>query len=129
MKPEIDGVPFIQAMTQATMSGGKNFEDYVRELAKKYNVNADALLMSRDDKGALKAKEKLATMPFEMLLEMVDDAEKILSKNGKNILQRALVSKYRTAGDTSQSDYSLGKFLSEKIWCSSDKRHRSRNHK
>ncbi len=114
-KPEIDGVPFIQAMTQATMSGGKNFEDYVRELAKKYNVNADALLMSRDDKGALKAKEKLATMPFEMLLEMVDDAEKILSKNGQNILQRALVSKYRTAGDTSQSDYSLGRFLSEKI--------------
>ena len=114
-KPEIDGVPFIQAMTQATMSGGKNFENYVRELAKKYNVNADALLMSRDDKGALKAKEKLATMPFEMLLEMVDDAEKTLSKNGKNILQRALVSKYRTAGDTSQSDYSLGKFLSEKI--------------
>lgn len=114
-KPEIDGVPFIQAMTQATMSGGKNFEDYVRELAKEYNVNADALLMSRDDKGALIAKEKLATMPFEMLVKMVDDAEETLSKNGKNILQRALVSKYRTAGDTSQSDYSLGKFLSEKI--------------
>lgn len=114
-KDEINGVPFIQAMTQATMSGGKNFEDYVRELAKKYNVNADALLMSRDNKGALIAKEKLATMPFEMLVEMVDDAEKTLSKNGKNILQRALVSKYRTAGDTSQSDYSLGKFLSEKI--------------
>ena len=114
-KDEVNGVPFIQAMTQATMSGGKNFEDYVRELAKKYNVNADALLMSRDNKGALIAKEKLATMPFEMLVEMVDDAEKTLSKNGKNILQRALVSKYRTAGDTSQSDYSLGKFLSEKI--------------
>ena len=114
-KDEINGVPFIQAMTQATMSGGKNFEDYVRELAKEYNVNADALLMSRDDNGALIAKEKLATMPFEMLVKMVDDAEKTLSKNGKNILQRALVSKYRTAGDTSQSDYSLGKFLSEKI--------------
>ena len=114
-KDEINGVPFIQAMTQATMSGGKNFEDYVRELAKEYNVNADALLMSRDDKGALIAKEKLATMPFEMLVKMVDDAEETLSKNGKNILQRALVSKYRTAGDTSQSDYSLGKFLSEKI--------------
>ena len=114
-KDEVNGVPFIQAMTQATMSGGKNFEDYVRELAKKYNVNADVLLMSRDNKGALIAKEKLATMPFEMLVEMVDDAEKTLSKNGKNILQRALVSKYRTAGDTSQSDYSLGKFLSEKI--------------
>lgn len=114
-KDEVNGVPFIQAMTQATTSGGKNFEDYVRELAKEYNVNADALLMTRDDKGALIAKEKLATMPFEMLVKMVDDAEETLSKNGKNILQRALVSKYRTAGDTSQSDYSLGKFLSEKI--------------
>lgn len=114
-KDEVNGVPFIQAMTQATTSGGKNFEDYVRELAKEYNVNADALLMTRDDKGALVAKEKLATMPFEMLVKMVDDAEETLSKNGKNILQRALVSKYRTAGDTSQSDYSLGKFLSEKI--------------
>lgn len=114
-KDEVNGVPFIQAMTQATMSGGQNFEDYVRELAKEYNVNADALLMSRDNNGVLKTTEKLATMPFEMLVKMVDDAEETLSKNGKNILQRALVSKYRTAGDTSQSDYSLGKFLSEKI--------------
>lgn len=114
-KDEVNGVPFIQAMTQAIMSGGQNFEDYVRELAKEYNVNADALLMSRDNNGVLKTTEKLATMPFEMLVKMVDDAEETLSKNGKNILQRALVSKYRTAGDTSQSDYSLGKFLSEKI--------------
>ena len=114
-KDEVNGVPFIQAMTQATMSGGQNFEDYVRELAKEYNVNADALLMSRDNNGVLKTTEKLAAMPFEMLVKMVDDAEETLSKNGKNILQRALVSKYRTAGDTSQSDYSLGKFLSEKI--------------
>lgn len=114
-KDDVNGVPFIQAMTQATMSGGQNFEDYVRELAKEYDVNADALLMSRDNNGVLKTTEKLATMPFKMLVKMVDDAEETLSKNGKNILQRALVSKYRTAGDTSQSDYSLGKFLSEKI--------------
>ena len=109
-KDEVNGVPFIQAMTQAIMSGGQNFEDYVRELAKEYNVNADALLMSRDNNGVLKTTEKLATMPFEMLVKMVDDAEETLSKNGKNILQRALVSKYRTAGDTSQSDYSLESF-------------------
>lgn len=112
---DVDGVPFIEAMTQAYSSGGEKFEEYIEELSKKFGVDANAILMKRKEDGSFVTKEldKLGQMPFEMLMQIIDDTEEIFKKSNdkRTLLQRALVSANRTLGDEAQSDYVIGKFL------------------
>lgn len=110
---QIEGVPFIQALTQATASGGEDFEKRIRNIvnAKKYNVDVDALLMKRDTSGNFVSTSGLAQMPFEMLMDIIDMVEAPFATKGKTLLSQALISANRTLGDESQSDYAIGKFL------------------
>lgn len=110
---QIEGVPFIQALTQATASGGEDFEKRIRNIvnAKKYNVDVDALLMKRDTSGNFVSTSGLAQMPFEMLMDIIDMVEAPFVTKGKTLLSQALISANRTLGDESQSDYAIGKFL------------------
>lgn len=110
---QIEGVPFIQALTQATASGGEDFEKRIRNIvnAKKYNVDVDALLMKRDASGNFVSTNGLAQMPFKMLMDIIDMVEAPFATKGKTLLSQALISANRTLGDESQSDYAIGKFL------------------
>ena len=110
---QIEGVPFIQALTQATASGGEDFEKRIRNIVntKKYNVDVDALLMKRDASGNFVSTNGLAQMPFEMLMDIIDMVEAPFATKGKTLLSQALISANRTLGDESQSDYAIGKFL------------------